>query len=253
LAIALVGLAVFIKEYFFWIKFRSCETTSFCRRYREWKRLDSRPTISVDSVSSLKYESTSLIAEATLKLKSEVEAAPHYGLTVTLYRNQASVRMRIDDISPERPRERYRIPAGDIIIDHPNVDTAELKPVKMESENGVTTFSVPGMYKVAIVHSDFVVRMYNKDGVLVQVLNSRNYFTFEKYRKSRTEFCPRGTEMDMACHPRVDAAESWAETFTTFVDEKPFGPSAVGLDISFVNSRAVFGIPVYNKPQTDRI
>ena len=218
--------------------------------------LDSRPTISVDSVSSLKYESTSLIAEATLKLKSEVEAAPHYGLTVTLYRNQASVRMRIDDISPERPRERYRIPAGDIIIDHPNVDTAELKPVKMESENGVTTFSVPGMYKVAIVHSDFVVRMYNKDGVLVQVLNSRNYFTFEKYRKSRTEFCPRGTEMDMACHPRVDAAESWAETFTTFVDEKPFGPSAVGLDISFVNSRAVFGIPEhtvgFNLPLIDR-
>lgn len=35
----------------------------------------------------------------------------------------------------------------------------------------------------------------------------------------------------------------WEETFKGHTDTKPHGPSSVGMDISFVNSNHVFGIP----------
>lgn len=35
----------------------------------------------------------------------------------------------------------------------------------------------------------------------------------------------------------------WEETFKSHVDSKPFGPTSVGVDISFPGSRHVYGIP----------
>lgn len=35
----------------------------------------------------------------------------------------------------------------------------------------------------------------------------------------------------------------WEETFKGHTDSKPRGPSSVGLDVSFINSKHVFGIP----------
>lgn len=35
----------------------------------------------------------------------------------------------------------------------------------------------------------------------------------------------------------------WEETFKGHTDSKPHGPSSVGMDISFVNSNHVYGIP----------
>ena len=35
----------------------------------------------------------------------------------------------------------------------------------------------------------------------------------------------------------------WEETYKGHTDSKPRGPSSVGMDISFVNSKHVYGIP----------
>lgn len=35
----------------------------------------------------------------------------------------------------------------------------------------------------------------------------------------------------------------WEETFKSHTDSKPLGPASVGADISFVNSKHVYGIP----------
>lgn len=35
----------------------------------------------------------------------------------------------------------------------------------------------------------------------------------------------------------------WEETYKSHVDSKPFGPTSVGVDISFPGSRHVYGIP----------
>lgn len=35
----------------------------------------------------------------------------------------------------------------------------------------------------------------------------------------------------------------WEETFKSHVDSKPYGPTSVGVDISFPGSRHVYGIP----------
>jgi alpha 1,3-glucosidase len=256
IAVLLVGGAVFIKEYFFWIKFKSCDLTSFCRRYRHWKALDERPSISIVSASSLKYGLDDITAHVSFSLKSSAESAPHYGLTMDFYRNQGTVRLRLDDVSEDRPRERYRIPEGDVVVEPASVPRSSLKPVRMDTGNGVSTIVTDGLYRVEIVHNGFVVRVFNGVGDLIQVVNSRNYFTFEKYRKSSSEYCPSNTTVDMACHPEIDSRESWAERFTDFMDEKPFGPSSVGMDIEFINSSSVFGIPMhttgFNLPLNDK-
>lgn len=47
--------------------------------------------------------------------------------------------------------------------------------------------------------------------------------------------------------PAVEEEEEepglWEETFKSHVDSKPYGPTSVGVDISFPGSRHVFGIP----------
>lgn len=61
------------------------------------------------------------------------------------------------------------------------------------------------------------------------------------------EVHPEGEEDANAVPPPGDVEEDtdglWEETFKGHTDSKPHGPSSVGLDVSFVNSRHVYGIP----------
>ena len=40
-----------------------------------------------------------------------------------------------------------------------------------------------------------------------------------------------------------DEPGMWEETFKSHVDSKPYGPTSVGVDISFPGSKHVYGIP----------
>lgn len=40
-----------------------------------------------------------------------------------------------------------------------------------------------------------------------------------------------------------EAANRWEENFGSHKDTKPFGPTSVGLDFTFVGSKYVYGLP----------
>lgn len=58
---------------------------------------------------------------------------------------------------------------------------------------------------------------------------------------------PQGGETEEGANVALEEEEDtnglWEETFKSHTDSKPHGPSSVGMDISFVNSNHVYGIP----------
>ena len=226
--------------------FKTCSDSSFCRRYRSWKSLSERPTLSVVSVTPDSGESSGPVCEFSIKLSSSAETTGNYEAVLSLYRYTGAVRVRVSETNPARAR--YAIPPGDVIVE-PDVPVgATLHPVTKSTSNGATTVVVDKLYQVEIQHSPFQVRLISADGRILQVLNSRNFFAFEKYRTTRTDGCPTGTSVDMACHPEIDQRGSWEETFGPFTDPKLFGPSAVGIDVELVDAENVFGLPERTLP-----
>ena len=224
-------------------KFKSCMTSAFCRRYRSWKDLPERPSLTVAQVGRPSDSDDGPTTGVELLLKSSAELTPNYAAELSLYRSESIIRLRIDDADPTPRRVRYRVPHGDVVVDQPAPASGTLSEVLSSFEKGVTTLRVGDRYRVEIVHDPFTLRVFNKDGVLVQVVNARNFFTFERYRQNRQEQCPPNTAVDMACHPSIDQSESWDERFRAFTDKKQFGPSAVGIDVQFFNAVGVFGLP----------
>ena len=43
--------------------------------------------------------------------------------------------------------------------------------------------------------------------------------------------------------PEEDESGMWEETWKSHVDSKPYGPTSVGVDISFPGSKHVYGLP----------
>ena len=228
-------------------KFKSCATSSFCRRYRTWKELTERPILEVKDVSSFIDDIAANNCIVNLKVKSSAEVSLNYGMNITFFEDVQALRVQIYDVSSNISRERYRIPDGDVVIhesgDRGNLSLAVSVCASVSKSPGETVINHPSGYMVKVSHSPMKISLYNNQGNLVQVINSRNFFAFERFReKSATDLCPAGVSMDMACHEKVDVTGLWEESFNGFIDEKPYGPSAVGIDVELVNARAVFGL-----------
>jgi alpha 1,3-glucosidase len=165
------------------VRYRNCQDSSFCRRFEDWKALSERPTLTVESVSTIQSDQPDIF-ELELRLKSSHESTPNYIASIQCYRNDGIVRVRIDDARINPIKKRHRIPDGDVVVN----------------------------------------------------------------RDSRENGCPYNTEVDAACHEEVDYLGLWEEKFDDFKDSKPFGPSAVGVDITMVNAVSMFGIPQHSTP-----
>ena len=226
--------------------YRTCEGVSFCRRYRKWKDLGERPVISVDSISPPVNLGDNSLVELSVVLKSSEESTSNYGLTLSMSRVTGAIRVRIDDISPVAHRKRFRVPDGDLVS--PSVRKAGQISLNVDINlNGdLPQIVVPDLYRVEIVKSPFQLRVYDKSNTLIQVVNSKNFFAFEKYRNTQDDECPANTSMDMACFDGVETAGQWDEPYGPnheFLDRKPLGPSAIGLDVELINSPNIFGLP----------
>ena len=202
--------------------------------------------MSVVSVRLDSEPSSGPTSELTVRLHSSAETTDNYEAVLSLYRYTGAIRMRVSETNPVRAR--YGIPPGDVIVEPTVPVGAPLHAVTDSTSNGVTTVEVDKLYQLEIQHSPFQVRLVSPDGRILQVLNSRNFFAFEKYRTTRADGCPPGTSVDMACHPEIDQRGSWEETFGPFTDPKRFGPSAVGIDVELVDVENVFGLPEHTLP-----
>lgn len=232
-------------------QFKYCTDASFCRRYRNWKDLTSRPTLEVQKVKLVEVDEALDYREVQLTVKSSSEEVANYGMTLRLYESIAAVRVQIDDISLITSRRRFRIPDGDVVIEKSgkSKQSSLSDSISISKGEKKALISHSSGYKVEVEYSPMKISLYNNRGTLVQVINSNNFFAFERYReRSTTQLCPVGTSMDMSCHERVDSFGLWGESFNNFFDEKPYGPSAVGVDVEIVNAKAVFGLAEHTTP-----
>ena len=234
-------------------KFKTCEDASFCRRFCKFISADERAKV---IVSNDIIQSKPGVFKVLMK--RECEVVETLSLTLTFY-DAGMLRLTVDDALPVRAR--YRVPEGDVVVD-------ELKlreGISYVTNGGMTKFTDSNDERgisVVLNHSLFDLQLFWGEE-LVQSVNTRNFFNFERHRKIHGDACSGEVEwdslssvfrlfsgnmvspvLDAACYPEADVVGCWGEKFRGFFDPKPFGPAGVGVDISFHGHVTnLFGLP----------
>jgi len=230
-------------------KFRTCEQGSFCRRFKKWTQRPQRND-ALWSVLPDTRTATPGTGDFVFQVKHASEAAAHLALTFSVYAS-GMVRMRVNEIEPLQPR--HVIPAGDVVVEPPPQAASD---VKIGDEPGATVFTFKSSAGSTIVaklkHSPLGLEVA-ADGRVLQTVNARNYFNFERYRKpkevlppdSANAASPEQVVMDAAAHPHgLDTTGLWEEDFGGHTDKKPRGPASLGMDVTFEgNVPSLFGLP----------
>ena len=214
--------------------FRQCHSISFCRRYREYEKNGHRAEI---SAGAYVYNETTTTYHFPLSRTGEVPKALDFELA---FYSGGMLRFRIVDAIPVR--ERYAVPPGLVVR---NDLTAV--PVTVKSDDATTLFTSPNQVYVQVIHSPFTFRVYSQ-GKLIQSFNSQGLLSFERHRDQHGSMCSTGisneTVIDAACNPAAVLDDLWEESFNSFEDTKPYGPSAVGIDVTFEGKvSGSYGLP----------
>lgn len=224
--------------------FKTCEQSSFCSRNRALKP-DNSPFAILPG--TLQYEVGSISCDV---INSNTNIS--FKLTLdTLEKNTA--RLRVTELSPIRPR--YFV--HDSLVKEPR----KIKYEKESSSDG--TFRIKFDNNVVVgTYKPLKIDFYDEE-VLVLSLNSRGLMNFEHYRnkeaapeapqipepaeKVEEEGAEKNEEAEETQPEEVkksdEPASLWEENFKEHHDSKPYGPSSVGLDISFFGFEHVYGIP----------
>ncbi|XP_041352622.1 neutral alpha-glucosidase AB-like isoform X2 [Gigantopelta aegis] len=246
--------------------FKSCDQSGFCKRQRNYEPGESTY---IALLNSLKTTSTSIELQLLNKKNSVKLLLQVIGL------QDNTIRVKINELSPLKLR--YEIPYGEVITKQPVQQ--EIK-VDGSSQKGVT-FTV-GDTTGVISAEPFRMDIFSSNEPVIS-LNARNLLKFEHMRVKPGWFSSIGSglkswfsqpfrETPQPDPPNDDhEAESdhkegeneegkeeneenkedepkdepnmWEETYKTFTDSKPNGPTSVGMDISFPGFQFVYGIP----------
>ena len=215
-------------------KFRQCNTVSFCRRYREYENGSHRANI---SAGSFHFNETSTSYRFPLSRAGEVAEALDFELS---FYSHGVVRFRVNDALPVRTR--YSVPSGLVVRN----DLTAIQ-VAVKSDGVTTLFTASNQVYVQVTHAPFSFRIFSQ-GQLIQSFNSRGLFNFERHRDEQGAQCSSGvgneSVIDAACSPDCEPEGLWEESFGSFEDSKPFGPSAVGIDVTFEGKvSGAYGLP----------
>jgi alpha 1,3-glucosidase len=245
-------------------KFRTCQDTGFCRRYRRHK---SQSHYRIDA-SSIKKNAASITATI---VGGPSEALP-LPFELSFY-DSGVARARIVDPA----KDRWQPP--DVVL------TKNLHPTKYaittEDVNLlVASYTTNGVEKSVRVHLRPFKLEFQVAGETMVVINGENMFHFEhtrargeatsnnvedrgenvvptKSEKKIVDYNEHGhaiyedgsTSADETMETAVEPVEhessdgAWEESFGGHTDSKPFGPQSVGADIVFPYAHHVYGIP----------
>lgn len=234
--------------------FKSCDQSSFCRRNRALTPGASPYHIPPDSlVTGETGCQLDLVNEETgVKLQLEID-----------HLKGSMFRVRIREKDPLRPR--YEV-EGALIGEPEKADPSQCRVLPRLENNGLELVS--GSAMASVTYDPFRIDFLVHNEIAV-VLNSKGLLNFEPYRAKKN---PPVTVQDKASDdaqqesegvegegeeddpeellaPREEEEEeeeeegTWEEKFKTHTDSKPYGPSSVGVDISFPGVEHVYGIP----------
>ncbi|KAE9553720.1 hypothetical protein FO519_003075 [Halicephalobus sp. NKZ332] len=192
--------------------FKTCEQASFCKRHRNQEKLANY----VVDPSSVKINETGLEGVLTSdvnKLKLEV-----------VLLEDSSLRILVNELGPSL---RPRFQPSEALDGTPK--QAKLSAEEKTSESA--SFSTQNGYKIVLNFQPFRIDIFNKRNELIASINSKNLLKFEHFREKGAEAGEDGF---------------WEETFKSHRDSKPFGSSSIGLDISFIGFKFLYGLPEHS-------
>ncbi|XP_061690897.1 neutral alpha-glucosidase AB isoform X3 [Syngnathoides biaculeatus] len=210
--------------------FKTCDQSAFCKRQRALNPGESPYRALLET---MELTNTRL----TLQLKNDKNKVR---LLLELYRLQGNItRVKINELKPLKPR--YEVP--DVLIREPPTEPLSLLS---QDENGVVLSLGAESQRVIVSVRPFRLDIMEGRDVLLS-LNSRGLLAFEHLRMRKDTQADREAEdadlEDEAISNESEEEGMWDETFKSFTDSKPNGPTAVGLDFSLPGVEHVYGIP----------
>lgn len=223
--------------------FKTCDQNAFCKRQRATQPGNSPWEILLDSlnstISSLQVQVISSRSQARLQLQLIALA-------------DSTLHFELDEVNPIKLRYR----AQESLSGSPQLSSLKIT----EQSSDSISLSFGGTGKAILLVKPFRLDVYDGDQLVISV-NARGLLNFEHQRVRKSNEAGRNeepssepAEEEMKAeaetkHPDEKPVEEeeepglWEETFKSHVDSKPYGPTSVGVDISFPGSRHVYGIP----------
>ncbi|CAK0859898.1 unnamed protein product [Prorocentrum cordatum] len=219
-------------------KFRTCEQGSFCRRYRKYvERISqSGEYAHLLDPGSIALEGQTLHA----KILSTAGTSPRpLQLRASFFKDGAEGSCGIARLSIREDDAglypRFQVREGDVVVAGLVPDEVTLT-TSLEDGTSLLKAAGPGDCSLLLRHRPLEVAI-SAGGHVLQRLNERHLLNYEQYRARADP--PRGKLVDAT---DVDAEGLWEESFGDFVDTKPRGPAAVGLDVSFESAPTIVGL-----------
>ncbi|XP_046564114.1 neutral alpha-glucosidase AB-like isoform X1 [Haliotis rubra] len=241
--------------------FKTCSQSGFCKRQRAVQPGQSPYVALLDSIQKT---STSIQLQLLNKHNNVRFLLQVFGL------KHNTVRVKLNELEPLRAR--YEIPVGETLKSQPEAEQITVQ----ETSRDRVTFSL-GTSKVVILSDPFRMDFF-AGGEPVVSINSQELLKFEHMRQKqgwlsrmgsglyswfsapfRAEQQPDPPAEDKGEEEKKEGeeeegkqvppektdeeADMWEETFKSFTDSKPHGPTSVGIDISFPGFDFVYGIP----------
>ncbi|XP_050734554.1 neutral alpha-glucosidase AB-like [Eriocheir sinensis] len=208
--------------------FKTCQQSSFCRRHRAVRPGESPYVLLLPTLTTTEEGVFADLLNERTRVFFTLELYPL---------KDATLRMKINEKNPIKQRfeEPYGLIGGS--------QTEQFQVVDRSEEGFTLKF---GSSHAVVQAKPLKVDVYSGNTLVVSA-NARGLLKFEHYRK-KPEGEPQGGEAEEGANvapleEEEDTNGLWEETFKSHTDSKPHGPSSVGMDISFVNSNHVYGIP----------
>jgi len=223
--------------------FKTCDQNAFCRRQRSTPPGTSSWIVLLEglnsTINSLQVEVFNTRSQARLQLQLIALA-------------DSTLHVQLDEMNPLRPRFRAKQS-----LNPSEPALSNFKIVEQSSDS--LSFTFGGNGRAILSAKPFRLDVFNKDQLVISV-NARGLLNFEHQRSKKSNE-PDQSETGGSVEP-VEGAETkeegtpsaeekpeeeepgmWEETWKSHTDSKPYGPTSVGVDISFPGSKHVYGLP----------
>lgn len=231
--------------------FKTCDQSSFCKRNRGILPGESPYIVLPNTV---RFEPGTVHLDV-LNTRNNIS----FKITVdTLQKNTARIRMT--ELFPIRPR----FFVGVSLVQEP----VKVKYEKISEDDTGCKVKFQD-HSIVIGYKPLKIDFYDSKDVLLISINNRGLLNFEHYRTRNSptkeeepsepvpenetqddtpkDEEPKDEEPKDSTEPEVKNEEGekdlWEESFKDHKDSKPYGPSSVGLDVSFMGFENVYGIP----------
>ncbi|KAM3717044.1 Neutral alpha-glucosidase AB [Dirofilaria immitis] len=192
--------------------FKKCEQSGFCRRHRT----QTEKTNYIVIAGTITHNGSAVVAD----LESKVNKLK---LSVVSL-NDGTIRVLIDE-KEESIRPRFQ--PLDALKDGSNLRTLDFKSVEINGNS--TAIITANNAKVLLNYEPFRIDLFIKNELIISI-NPNNALKFEQFRKKEDENV-------------AGEADFWDEDFKNHHDSKPFGSSSVGVDLSFIGYKFIYGLP----------